>query len=102
MSDDTSKDELKDLLDELLSETQVWSGSWSDHPAFWSLVERGREVLPLLLVHLEQKDVNPWPLFSLAYAILDDGPTIAPEDAGRLGPVRTAWIAALTRETEGL
>lgn len=90
--------EIEAILDDLLRGTRFWSGGWADHPSFVLLVEHGRAVLPALLTRLMKTKDNPWPLFTLSHEILDDGPTIPPEDAGRLSPVRVAWIEMLRRE----
>lgn len=86
---------LDTTLVQLYRDSRFLSGGFERNPLFATVVGFGAEAVPRLLRDLAEPsaDVHVWLVFHLLHDIVgDDAPPIAPDDAGRLEPVTTAWL----------
>lgn len=90
-------------LTQLYRESRFLSGGFDRNPLFAAIVGLGTSAVPRLLRDLAEPspDVHVWVVFHLLHEIVGpDAPTTAPDDAGKLEPVTTAWL--MWGHTKGL
>lgn len=60
----------------------------TSHPTYLEIIEMGSVVVPLIIRDLVLED-GDW--FTALYVITGENP-VKPEDAGKLGKMRDAWV----------